>query len=52
MKVFIIQNVCLRCGYSNETEIGLTNKNDNATYRCDNCKVIIMMSWMEEKEND
>jgi len=50
MKVFVIQNVCLRCGKINETELGLTNKNDNAVYKCDNCKFIIFSSWMEEKE--
>ena len=51
MKLFVIQNVCLRCGGINETEIGLTNSNDNAVYKCDNCKFIIFTSWMEE-END
>lgn len=50
MKVFVIQNICLRCGSINETELGLTNKNDNAVYKCNNCKFIIFSSWMEEKE--
>lgn len=50
MKVFVIQNVCLRCGNINETELGLTNKNDNAVYKCDNCKFIIFSSRMEDQE--
>ncbi len=48
LKTFIIQNICLRCGFSNETELALTNEKDNANYRCDNCKFIIFTSWMEE----
>ena len=50
MQKFVIQNNCLRCGYVNETEVGLTNKNDNAVYRCDNCKFIIFTSWTEESD--
>lgn len=48
--VLVIQSICLRCGSINETDIGLTNKNDNAVYRCDYCKYIILTSWMEEKD--
>jgi len=51
MKLMIIQNICLRCGYTNETEIGLTAQKDTALYRCDNCKFIIFSSWLEEKED-
>ena len=50
MKVFVIKNVCLRCGYSNETELGLINKNDDAVYKCDYCKFIMFTSYMEDKE--
>jgi len=50
MKLFVVQNVCLRCGAINETELGLINEKDNAVYKCDNCKFIIFTSWMEEKE--
>ena len=48
MKLFVIQNTCLRCGFTNQTEIGLTNHSDNAVYKCDHCKFIIFSSWMEE----
>jgi len=51
MKLFVIQNICLRCGFTNQTEIGLTNTNDNAVYKCDNCNFIILTSWIEEQDD-
>jgi len=50
MKIMIIQNICLRCGFNNQTEVGLTGKDDQAVYRCDNCKFIIFNSWLEDNE--
>lgn len=49
-QIFIIQTVCLSCGYVNQCEIGLTHKEDNAVYRCENCKFILFSSWIEDKE--
>lgn len=49
MKVFVVQVTCLRCGYVNEKKLLLANENDNATYKCDNCKFIVVTSWMEEE---
>lgn len=42
------QTVCIRCGYVNQSEIGLTGKKDEAVYRCENCKFIVLTTWMEE----
>jgi len=50
MKLFVIQNICLRCGFNNRSEIGLTNTHDDAVYKCVNCKFIIFSSWMEEDD--
>lgn len=50
MKTFVIQSICIRCGFTNKTEIGLTNPNDDAIYKCENCKYIILTSWMEEND--
>jgi len=50
MKIMVIQNICLRCGYVNQSEVGLTGGKDTAVYRCDNCKFIIFSSWLEEQE--
>jgi len=49
MKIFVVQNICLRCGHINEIELGLINGNDNAVYRCTQCKFIVITSWMIEK---
>lgn len=51
MKVFVIQTTCLRCGNVNQTDVGLTNKEDNAVYKCNHCGFIIFTSWMEEKDD-
>jgi hypothetical protein len=52
MKLFVIQNICLRCGIVNETNIGLTNSSDTAIYKCENCNFIIFSSWMEDEESE
>ncbi|MCJ8306737.1 MAG: hypothetical protein HRU07_06785 [Nitrosopumilus sp.] len=51
MKLFVIQTVCLRCGFINQITLGLINSNDNAVYKCNNCNFIVLTSWMEEQEN-
>lgn len=52
MTEMIIQNICLRCGFVNETSVGLTHPDTNATYRCDNCKFIIFTSWIEAQTGE
>ena len=42
------QTVCLKCGYVNQNEIGLSAKKDTAVYRCENCKFIVLTTWIEE----
>ncbi len=46
----VIRAICLRCGAVNEFDIGLTNKDTNADYRCGSCKFIVITSWMVEKD--
>ena len=51
MKYFVIGTICLRCGANNEFDIGLTNSDDLADYKCRKCNFIVISSWMEEKND-